>query len=221
MRFLLMLVFGISFGQVFAQCKTFTLMSNGDTLNCIEVNDKKRGKWKLHVNTLRGNPGYDEEGEFRDNKKEGVWRKYSSMGDLLAIQNYKWGNLDGTSQYFTIAGLDREENWHAMNPEKAFDTLQVEDINDENKYVQVIVPNDGKSMKHGKWTWYRTGSENIIKTEVYFLNKLKEPKDDKKDIPATIPAEPVKKVPPKEVADFDKKNSGKKSVKTRDGRVGG
>ena len=76
-------------------------------------------------------------------------------------------------------------------------------------------------MKHGKWTWYRTGSENIIKTEVYFLNKLKEPKDDKKDIPATIPAEPVKKVPPKEVADFDKKNSGKKSVKTRDGRVGG
>ena len=108
-----------------------------------------------------------------------------------------------------------------MNPEKAFDTLQVEDINDENKYVQVIVPNDGKSMKHGKWTWYRTGSENIIKTEVYFLNKLKEPKDDKKDIPATIPAEPVKKVPPKEVADFDKKNSGKKSVKTRDGRVGG
>jgi hypothetical protein len=76
-------------------------------------------------------------------------------------------------------------------------------------------------MKHGKWTWYRPGSASIVKTEVYFLNKLKTPNDDKKNLPATIPTEPVKQEPPKEVSDYDKKNSGKKAVKTRDGKVGG
>jgi hypothetical protein len=167
MRFFLILLISISFGEVSAQCKTYTLARSGDTLNCIDANDKKRGKWKLHVNPLRGNPGYDEEGEFVDNRKEGVWRKYNTMGDLLALQNYKWGNPNGTSQYFTIAGLEHEESWLAMNPEKAFDTLQVEDINDENKYIQVIVPNDGKSLKHGKWSWYMPGNESSIRTEVY------------------------------------------------------
>ena len=219
MRLLLIIMMSICVGEVMAQCKSYKLTSKGDTLNCIDANDKKRGKWFFRVNALRGNPGYDEEGEYVDNRKEGVWRRYSTMGDLVSIQNYKWGNLDGMSQFYIIAGLEHEESWRAMNPEKAFDTLQVEDINDENKYIDVIVPNDGKSLKHGTWTWYRPGSTSIIKSEVYFLNKIKTPKTE----PSTDTAkkEEPKKEKPKEVQQYEKKNSGKKVVKSRDGRVGG
>jgi hypothetical protein len=220
MRLLLVIMISSFFTQAIAQCKTYKLTSKGDTLNCIDQNDKKRGKWVIHVDPLRGNPGYDEEGEFVDNRKEGVWRRYNAMGDLVAIQNYKWGNLDGPSQYFGVAGLEREESWRAMNPEKAFDTLMVEDINDENKYIPVIVPNDGKSLKHGVWTWYRPGSMGIIKTETYFLNKLQLPKENT-ETTETVKKEVPKKEKPKEVQEFEKKNSGKKPSKVRDGKTGG
>lgn len=220
MRLLLVLFLSILTLAATAQCKTYKLTSKGDTLNCIDENGKKRGKWVIHVDPLRGNPGYDEEGEFVDNRKEGIWRRYNNMGDLVAIQNYKWGNLDGISQFFGVAGLEREESWRAMNPEKAFDTLMVEDINDENKYIPVIVPNDGKSLRHGVWTWYRPGSMGIVKTETYFLNKLQLPKENN-EANEVVKKEPPKKEKPKEVQEFEKKNGGKKSSKVRDGKTGG
>ena len=208
----------ISIGSI-AQCKTFRLTSSGDTLNCTDQDNTKRGKWKLHVDPLRGNPGYDEEGEFVNNLREGLWRRYNMMGDLVAIQNYKWGMLDGLSEYYTLAGIERQENWLAMNPEKLYDTLDVEDINDQNKTVQVIYKNDGKSFKHGTWKWYRPGGESIIRSEVYFMNKLQVPTENTDETAVAKKPEP-KKVKPKEVMDFEKKNSKKKSYKTKDGSIG-
>jgi hypothetical protein len=46
----MIIVFAVN---VNAQCKTFKLTSSGDTLNCIDQNDQKRGKWVLHVDALR------------------------------------------------------------------------------------------------------------------------------------------------------------------------
>ena len=70
MRLLLIFMIIVFAVNVNAQCKTFKLTSSGDTLNCIDQNDQKRGKWVLHVDALRGNPGYDEEGEFADIEKK-------------------------------------------------------------------------------------------------------------------------------------------------------
>jgi len=226
MRLLLLSLLIITGLQVTAQCKTFKLSSKGDTLNCIDKNDKKRGKWVQHVDPLRGNPGYDEEGSYVDDRREGLWRRYNLLGDLLAIQNYKWGNLDSISQYFTVAGLEREESWRAVNPDNAYDTLEVQDLNDPNKYETVIVKNDGKAMKHGTWKWYRPGSMSIINTKVYFFNKERLPgtkgnAGDGTDSSATAKKPEPKKVVPKEVEEFNKKNSGKKSTKVRDGKTGG
>lgn len=171
---------------------------------------------------MRGNPGYDEQGEYLEDRRDGFWTRYNLMGDLVAVLSYKWGNLDGVSQFYTIAGLEREESWRAMNPNKAYDTLDVEDVNNENHYVKVVVKNDGKSMKHGTWKWYRPGGMSIIKTEVYFLNKIKLPGDDAaaSDSSATVKKPEPKKVVPKEVQQFDKKNSNKKTTKVRDGKTG-
>lgn len=204
-----------------AQCATFKLARNGDTLNCVDKAGNKRGKWIIKVDPLRGNPGYEEEGVFADNRKEGIWRRYNLMGDLIAIQSYKWGNLDGVSQYFTISGIEREESWKAMNPLNAYDTFLVEDINDENKYQQVILPNDGKSLKNGRWTWYRPGGMGIIKTELWSLNKLVVPKTETQNTNEEEIKKPEQPKPkPKEVNDYEKKNKNKKSVKVRDGKTG-
>jgi len=231
MRSLLVVIMLICLHSAYAQCKTFRISSKGDTLNCTDMNNKKQGPWVIHQDGLRGNPGYDEEGEFEDDKKEGIWRKYTTMGDLLAVESYKWGNLDGLSQYYTVAGLEREESWRASNPNKAYDTIQVPDPSNPNKYEEVVVKNDGRSLKHGTWKWYRTGSMSIYRTEVYVLDKLQTPddlikKDDTAGGNATdstatgTKTAPKEKAKPQAVMDYEKKNSGKKASKVREGRVG-
>ena len=226
MRLLFLSIFIISGLQGIGQCKTFRISAKGDTLNCMDKNDQKRGKWSFHVEPIRGNPGFDEEGMYLEDRKDGLWRRYNLMGDLIAILSYKWGNLDGVSQYYTIAGLEREESWRAMNPDKAYDTLDVEDINNENKYIKVVVKNDGKSMKHGTWKWYRTGGMSIVKSEIYFLNKIYVPGEkttgtEASDSTSTAKKPVPKKEKPKEVEQYEKKNSGKKTTKVRDGKTGG
>ncbi|MEO9005284.1 MAG: hypothetical protein ABI288_11130, partial [Ginsengibacter sp.] len=84
-----------------AQLKAFKISVKGDTLNAIDQKGLKQGKWVIHVDPLRGEPGYEAEGIFVNDGKEGTWRKYSLQGDLVALENYKKGDKDGLSQYFS------------------------------------------------------------------------------------------------------------------------
>ena len=109
-----------------AQLKSFKISVKGDTLNAIDQTGRKQGKWVVHVDPLRGEPGYEEEGIFVNDLKEGMWRKYSLRGDLIALENYKKGDKDGLSQYFSPLGdLLREENWRAYNPDQPYDTIAI------------------------------------------------------------------------------------------------
>ena len=50
------------------------------------------------------------------------------MGDLLAIENYKWGVKDSIQLYFVQNMLEHEESWHALDPSRKFDTIYVPDF---------------------------------------------------------------------------------------------
>lgn len=219
--FLLLLAAGSSFGQ----CKTYIIGVKGDTLNCTDNAGQKQGKWVIQTPELRGEKGFEEEGEFVDSKREGTWRRYSLQGDLLATENYKFGFKNGKSQYFSpFGGLIREESWRAVNPEYPYDTVDVYDLGDPNKISQRIVKVEGSSYRHGAWTYYDPQTGAITKTENYVLDKLQTPfskglsaKDvagkEGKDSTGT-----AKKIPkPAEVLEYEKKNSNKKKIKVRDG----
>ena len=134
MKWLLILFLFISTAVSAQKWKSYRLTSNNDTINCIDYNDLKQGKWSVKVDGLRGEPGYEEEGIYKDGKKEGVWRAYTQMGDLYAVERYRWGNKDGRSEYYTLAGLVREESWKAVNPENPYDTVDVYDPYDPTRY---------------------------------------------------------------------------------------
>ncbi|MBV9986912.1 MAG: hypothetical protein JO301_04500 [Chitinophagaceae bacterium] len=212
-----------------AQCKTFRIGSRGDTLDCVDKNGMKQGKWVVKVAPLRGEPGFEEEGVFVNDRKEGTWRRFNLMGDPLAVENYKWGNKNGISRYFTITGIEHEESWRASNPEKAFDTVEVQDLKDPNRYELVVVKNDGRSLRHGIWKYYNPNTGAQIASEKYVLDKLQEP--DAENVAKTMTKVTVdttkgksaalpEKSKPKEVLEFEKKTSGKKKA-VRDGRTGG
>src|SRR6201999_2072198 len=139
----------------YSQWKDFMIGPKGDTLNKIDRQDKKQGRWVNHFDEVRGEPGYEEEGVFIDNRKEGTWRLYSLQGDLIGVEFYKWGNKDGVCQYFGINGtLRKEESWRALNPDKQYDTLEIEDVDHLDKYKTVIVKNEGVAIKDGLWKFY-------------------------------------------------------------------
>ena len=177
----------------------------------------KQGEWVNRFESVRGEPGYEEEGVYVNSRKEGEWRVYTLMGDLLGIENFKWGNKDGISKYFTMHGdLVSEQSWRAINPDKQYDTIEVEDIDNLNSYKTVIVKNEGAGIKHGTWKYYSEGT--IIRTEIYTLGKLE---GDRGGTATVIPGEKKAVTKPKEVLEFEKKNSGKKKVKYKDGTTGG
>jgi antitoxin component YwqK of YwqJK toxin-antitoxin module len=209
----LLIILQIHPGKSFAQWKDFTIGPKGDTLDCTDKQDKKQGKWVNHFDEVRGEPGYEEEGLYKDNRKEGTWRLYNLQGDLVGVEFYKWGNKDGVCQYFGINGtLLREESWRALNPDKQYDTLTIEDIDHFNKYKTVIVKNEGAAIKDGTWKFYDPATGMVARTETYTLGKKEAAKSGTPG--STNGAQANTK--PKEVLDFEKK-TGKKKVKVQNG----
>lgn len=238
MRILFIIALFISFPS-FGQWKSFIISVRGDTLNRVDMNGKKQGPWVIHMDELRGEQGYDEQGYFVDDKKDGKWVKFSLMGDKLAEESYRWGSLDGRSKYYTrTGGLVREESWRAVEPGRTYDTVDVLDINDPSKVIdRVVVKVEGSTMRHGAWTYYDPQWGTITKTENYWADKLR----TDNEIPAvgqkdsddelapveftdtktkTDPDDKKNSTKPQVVLDFEKKNSGKKKIKVRDGSTG-
>ncbi|MCX6338086.1 MAG: hypothetical protein NT153_12550, partial [Bacteroidetes bacterium] len=130
--------------------------------------------------------------------------------------------------YFTIIGLEHEESWRALNPNKLYDTIDVVDIANPNKYEQVVVKVETSSLKHGTWKYYNPAFGSLIHIENYVLDKLlignETPKTLLTNSSDSLGLKPLKdstKTIPKQVLDFEKKNKGKKQSKLRDGNTGG
>lgn len=199
-----------------AQYKTYELTVDRDTINAIDNKNQKQGMWVISTPELRGEPGYEEEGKFKDGKKTGVWRRYNLNGDLIAIENYKYGGKDGLQQYFTMMGdLGREESWKAYNPDAPYDTIPIYGTGSNEILNYKIVKAEQYSVKHGKWKWYDPLSGRVVRSEIY----------DRGFLPTEEPTvattdDKTKKVKPAEVLQYEKKNAGKKKVKTRDGATG-
>lgn len=210
--FLLVITFQMCISTGKAQDKSYKISVKGDTINVVDNNGLKQGKWALHVDPLRGEPGYEEEGIFVDNKREGTWRKYTLQGDFISFENYKHGDKDGNWKFFTRFGdLEREENWRAYNPDQPYDTIPIYGTGNNEIISYKIVKAQPYSVKDGTWTYYENGK--IVKTEEYDRGHLLQ--GAKTESVAT--EEPMKKIVPKEVLEYRKKNSKKKNVKVIDG----
>ncbi|MGG9971564.1 toxin-antitoxin system YwqK family antitoxin [Ferruginibacter sp. SUN002] len=206
----LLVLFTIVYSGLNAQYKSFSLTPQGDTLNAVDNKGLKQGKWVNTVPELRGNPGYDEEGVYKDDKKEGVWRKYSAEGDLLAVENYKFGGKDGIQQYYTFLGsIEREEEWHSYNPDAPYDTIPIYGTTNNDIIEYKVVKATQYSVPHGTWKYFSPDGR-VTKADKYERGRLIV---DAPEPPAAEPVateKPKEKTKPQEVLDYEKKYSKKK-----------
>lgn len=222
----LLFLYCLSIGfQAFSQCKTYRLNAKGDTLNCTDMNNQKQGRWEIKVESLRGEPGFQEMGNYKDNKKTGEWQTFSLIGDLMSIEHFRFGYKDGSCLYYNLNGLVREENWKATDPKYPYDTVDVPDLKTDTVYRR-IVKVESSTVKQGTWKYYNPQTGALMKTEEYILDQLVDP-NQKLKLPinksdSTLSAKPdPSKVKPPEILQYEKKNEGKKKIKVRDGATGG
>jgi len=200
-----------------AQYKTWQINAERDTINAIDHNNMKQGKWVIHVEPLRGEPGYEEEGIFKNDKKEGIWRQYSLAGDIIAVEFYKMGGKDGIQQYYTYLGdLIREESWRGYNPDAPYDTIAVYGEGNNEIIDYKIEKAEQYSVRHGDWKYFDAGTGRLVKVETYERGHLQTPGAPKTVAAPAEKKKEVEKTP--EMLDWEKKNKGKKKV-LRDGRT--
>jgi hypothetical protein len=123
-------------------------------------------------------------------------------------------------------GRVREESWKAIDPKNPYDTIDVPDLNSDKIYKRVIKV-DAFTVKHGTWNYYDPQTGALVKTEEYLLDQLQDPskkntalsKSDSTGLKKSDSLTTSKMKPP-EVLEYEKKNSGKKKIKVRDGATG-
>lgn len=199
------------------QYKEYKLNAKGDTINAVTKDGVKTGKWVVHTDELRGNPGYEEEGLYKKGQKDGFWRRYSLQGDLLAVENYVLGGKDGIQQYYNYLGdLEREESWKGYNPDAPYDTIAVYGTGSGEIVDYKIVKAEPYSVKDGEWKYYEPGSGRLLRTEQWQRNNLLNPNAAKINA-AYVKPKKVEKTDA--MLEWERKNKGKKNA-VRDGRTG-
>jgi hypothetical protein len=201
----------------------------GDTINRVNAKGLRHGPWMVHVEPLRGQPGYEEEGDYRDGRKEGVWRRFSLQGDLVAVENFKGGFRDGKQMYFTRLGEPlREESWKAVDPANPYDTIEVPDLDNPLVSHTKIIRLEADEVRHGIWTYFDPMTGGVVKRETFISGQKMTMPDGRPPVPAAAGSVPKGQSPadkakprPREVEEWEKKNTGKKKVVVRDGSTGG
>ena len=204
-----------------AQYKSFKISAKGDTINKIDKKNLKQGKFVLRREELRGEPGFEEEGIFKNDTKEGIWRRYNLQGDPIGFETYLHGGKDGFQQYYSALGeLLREENWRGYNPDAPFDTIAVYGTGSNEIVDYKIVKAEQYSVKQGKWRYYEPVTGRLLKTEEWERNNLVLPNAPKKEVSGNS-LKGVKKEVAKTASmlEWEKKNKGKKNV-IRNGQTG-
>lgn len=204
-----------------AQYKSYVLSGN-DTINRIDKKNLKQGKWVVRIEALRGEPGYEDEGMYKNDAKEGIWRRYTLMGDFIGLETYSHGGKDGLQQYYTPVGeLVREESWKGYNPDAPFDTIPIYGTGNGEIIDYKIVKAEQYSVKNGPWKYYDPASGRLIKSEEWERNVIKQPRQAAADDESEAAAPPKKKEMQKTPAmlEWEKKNKGKKKG-LRDGNTG-
>ncbi len=219
---ILMLHFSVGQAQPWQK---FSVTEEGDTLNRVDMHGLRQGFWLIRVEPLRLEPGYEEEGDYVDGKKQGVWKRYNLQGDMIAVERFREGYKDGLQTYFTRIGEPlREERWKYVDPKNPYDTIDVPDLDNPMLTQSKIIKLESAEVRHGEWRYFDPASGRVIKTEQYIsgqklgapaqIQNARNEQQDKTEAPK--PA-----VKPKAVEEWEKKNQGKKKVSVRDGRTGG
>lgn len=99
-----------------AEWKSYEIY-NGDTINRVDVNNKKQGWWVIFGKTARKARGFApeakvEEGEYSNSRKIGLWKKYWPNENVRSEITYKSGRTNGPfTTYYESGKIEEKGFW--------------------------------------------------------------------------------------------------------------
>lgn len=146
------------------------------SLNKKDVQNRKQGMWYYVVAPLRGEPGYKEFGNYKNDLRTGLWYRLDNEDQLMAVENYKKGVLNGEAQYYSKGRLSCIGQYRGLNPDNKLDSIWV---TDPVTYADtmIIVPTEQGTLRHGKWRYYDPMSGRLTREEEYQVDSLISEKD--------------------------------------------
>jgi antitoxin component YwqK of YwqJK toxin-antitoxin module len=147
----------------------YTIDADGDTINIVDNNNLKQGKW-----IITGKPDFlgfsnKQIGRYINNQMQGTWYTYIG-GDIVSVENYKNNALNGECKYFEHGILTCTGTYRGLNSATAFDTILVHNPATD-KDTLVAVQNENSTLKHGLWTYFDAESGNIIGEQEFYLDE--------------------------------------------------
>ncbi|MCE3228913.1 MAG: repeat variant [Bacteroidetes bacterium] len=102
---------------------------NNDTINRVDIDGKKQGKWavfgKMKPGTCYKENQIIEKGLYKDNRKTGIWSDFYCNGSYRSILNFVNGRPDGEALMYHDNGIISEKgiwkNNHWVGPCTYFD----------------------------------------------------------------------------------------------------
>lgn len=236
----LLLTLSILYAFSFVKAQTWDTY-NGDTINKIDVDGKKQGKWilmgKHKPGTCYAPEAKVEEGKYLDNRKKDVWIEYFCNGNMKNKLTFNNGRPDGYAQMFHENGkISEEGNWKNSrwvgNYKLYYDNGQVQhefvfNANGKREGAQTYYYDNGQKAIEGNFSngkeaglikeYYENGD---IKAEKNFVDggidpsNIKEYQPKKPFVPKSD--NPAENAPKLVVKDDEKVNdaSAKKGVAT-------
>ncbi|NSL87438.1 toxin-antitoxin system YwqK family antitoxin [Chitinophaga solisilvae] len=148
---------------ILLQLGCVAVMAQGKT-NQRDAQGRKQGNWVEVVEELRGEPGFTWEGAYKNGRKEGMWKKTSLGGNIMAEENFRNNVLDGYCKYFYPNGKRSEEgSFLATEIEGQRDTVMVVDpVTQAEK--PVVITRLGNSVRNGVWKLYDEETGKMVKS---------------------------------------------------------
>ncbi len=157
--------------NIMAPIVSFEVLDNGDTINQLDAKQMRHGKWLIEHAEHYGENGYFEYGSYVNNIKIGRWQNFTLDGRILSDEFYKKGNKDGEAKYYEDGSLFCIGHFLALNSNKVFDTIEVEDPI-TNQFNKITIKTDAGSVRHGFWTYYDTQTKEINKIVEYQVDEI-------------------------------------------------
>ena len=142
-----------------------------DNLNKTDKANKKQGLWYIKKEANYGEPAYTTFGSFEDDKKQGIWYKLDEYAQLMAIETYRQGQLNGNAQYYEQGKLTAIGNYRSLEQSKKLDSIWVTDpitLYD----TLIVIPSEYGYVKHGLWRHYNPFTGQLVSEETYQIDRL-------------------------------------------------
>ncbi|MGX5816788.1 toxin-antitoxin system YwqK family antitoxin [Chitinophaga lutea] len=145
-------------------CAGLAVSASAQDVNKTDAKKRKQGPWVEQVESIRGEPGYSWEGVYKNDRKEGVWKKYTINGDLMAEETFLQGALQGLCKYYYPNGkISATGQMIAIDLEGQKDTVvTIDPVSGEESLMEVV--RKGNSVRQGEWRLYDEDGNMVRET---------------------------------------------------------